>query len=299
MKSVAKPLSVVSTILYVAGIILTAFYLYRLPDKLIEHSSILDLVSIQEITPALSSLIWVVSLALLIGLVAIFSQVMQANQSKRDNIVYVEKFQSNSAASDEEAAEGEEQYETSSLDQDILQKIKEAAASKDTPERIMETALRAVCKQLEASQGAVYVMAQRGKPRFIELRASFAYVKPESQHVRFELGEGLPGQVAKEGLLINLKSVPDGYIKILSGLGKASPTNLLLIPIITKEKIAGVVEIASFTAFSKKQEEICRQAFAMLAKQFEASSSQIVASSANDEHGETFEEEEVENSSNI
>ncbi len=295
MKSVAKPLSIVSTILYVAGIILTAFYLYRLPDKLVAQSSVLDLISLQEIEPALNSLIWVVAFALLIGLVAIFSQVMQANQSRQENIVYVEKFQSNTAASHNDAAEDEEQYETSSLDQDIIQKIKDAAASKDTPEKIMETALRAVCKQLEASQGAVYVMAQNAKPRFIELKASFAYAKPDSQSVRFELGEGLPGQVAKEGLLVNLKSVPDGYIQILSGLGKASPTNLLLIPILAKENVIGVVEIASFTAFSKKQEEITRQAFGMLAKQFEASSSKIMVSTP---IGEAY-EEEVENSPNI
>lgn len=296
MKSVVKPLSVVSTILYVAGIIVTAFYLYRLPESLMANSSVLDLVSIQEVKPALSGLIWVISLAMLVGLVAVFSQVMQANRSNQDNIVYVEKFQSGAQSSGGDAAEGEEKYETSSLDQDILQKIKDAAASKESPEKILESALRVVCKQLEASQGAVYVAAQSGKLRFVELRASFAYMKPESQGVRFELGEGLPGQVAKEGLLVNLKSVPDGYIKILSGLGKASPTNLLLIPVMAKDKIVGVVEIASFTTFAKKHEEVARQAFAMLAKHFEASSSLInTGAIASDE---AF-EEEVENSPNI
>lgn len=296
MKSVVKPLSIVSTILYVAGIIVTAFYLYRLPESLMADSSVLDLVSIQEVKPTLTKLLWVTSFALLAGLAAVFSHVMQATRSNQENIVYVEKFQSNVSASGEETEEGEEQYETSSLDQDILQKIKDAAASKEAPEKILETALRVVCKQLEASQGAVYVSAQRGKVRFIELCASFAYMKPESQGIRFELGEGLPGQVAKEGLLVNLKTVPDGYIKILSGLGQASPTNLLLLPVMAKDKVMGVVEIASFTAFSKKQEEIARQAFGMLAKQFEASSSLLTTTAISS--NEAF-EEEVENSPNI
>lgn len=293
MKSVIKPLSVVSTILFVAGIIVTAFYLYRLPDRLMEHSSVLDLVSIQEVKPALSSLIWVVGLALLAGLVAIFSQTMQANRSSGENIVYVEKFSSGKA--DTQETTEEEQYETSSLDADILQKIKEAAGSKEKPDKILETALRIVCKQLEASQGAVYVAAQGQSKRFVELRASFAYMKAESEYVRFELGEGLPGQVAKEGLLINLQAVPDGYIKILSGLGQASPSNLLLVPVAGKEQVIGVVEIASFTAFSKKQEEITRQAFSMLAKQFEAAGSLVDTTAFAAEHTN----EEVENSPNI
>lgn len=295
MKSVIKPLSVVSTILFVAGIIVTAFYLYRLPDRLMEHSSVLDLVSIQEVKPALSSLIWVVSFALLAGLVAIFSQIMQANRSSGKNIVYVEKFSSGKADTQEAEAEEEDQYETSSLDADILQKIKEAAGSKEKPDKILETALRVVCKQLEASQGAVYVAAQGKSKRFVELRASFAYMKAESEYVRFELGEGLPGQVAKESLLINLQAVPDGYIKILSGLGQASPSNLLLVPVTVKEQVVGVVEIASFTAFSKKQEEITRQAFSMLTKQFEAAASLIDTTAFAAEHTN----EEVENSPNI
>lgn len=295
MKSVVKPLSVISTILFVAGIIVTAFYLYRLPDRLMEHSSVLDLVSIQEIKPALSSLMWAVSIALLTGLIAIFSHIMQASHSSRENIVYVEKFSSGKTDTQESETEEEEQYETSSLDGEILQKIKEAAASKEQPDKVLETALRVVCKQLEASQGAVYAAASGQGRHFVELRASFAYMKAESEHVRFELGEGLPGQVAKEGLPVNLKAVPDGYIKILSGLGQASPSHLLLVPVSVKEKVVGVVEIASFTAFSRKQEEITRQAFSILAKQFEAAGSLIDTTTLPAEHTN----EEVENSPNI
>ena len=296
MKSVVKPLSVITTILYVAGMIAAAFYLYKLPDSLMEQSGVLDLIGIQEIAPAINELRWIISIVLFVGLVSLMSQVMMATQSNKENIVYVEKFLSENTDQSAEQQDGEEeQLDTSSLSQEILHKIKETAASKEAPEKILEKALRIVCTQLEASQGAVYVSAQQGNTRFLELCASFAYMKPDSQLVRFEFGEGLPGQVAKEGQLANLNKVPDGYIQILSGLGKASPKNLLLVPIMADNQVSGVVEIASFTAFSQKQQEVCRQSFSLLAKQFKAASEKVDTNSWIDEEKEVT----VENRPNI
>lgn len=289
MKSVVKPLSVITTILYVAGMIAAAFYLYKLPDSLVEQSAVLDLVSVQEVAPAINELRWIISIALLTGLVSLMSQVMVASGSNRENVVYVERFLSEKTDTEAEQQEVDgEQVDTSSLSQEILNKIKETAAAKEAPQVILEKALRVVCTQLEASQGAVYVTAQQGQTRFLELCASFAYMKPDSQLVRFEFGEGLPGQVAKEGQAANLNKVPDGYIQILSGLGKASPKNLLLVPIMAENKVAGVVEIASFTSFSQKQLEVCRQSFSLLTKHFKAASEKVDTSSWQEEEKEVI-----------
>ncbi|WP_017733164.1 GAF domain-containing protein [Nafulsella turpanensis] len=295
MKSVVKPLSVISTVLYVAGMVVAAFYLYQLPDRLMEQSSLLDLLSIQEIIPVVNELRWIVSIALFIGLVSLMSQVMMATRSSTDNVVYVEKFMSEETEGTAQLEVEGEQVDTSSLSQEILNKIKETAAAKEAPAKVLEKALRIVCTQLEASQGAVYVAAQQDETRFLELCASYAYMKPDSQLIRFEFGEGLPGQVAKEGQLANLSKVPEGYIQILSGLGKASPTHLLLVPIMADNQVMGVVEIASFTAFTQKHQEVCRQAFSLLAKHFKAASGELDTSDWIAEE----KEEIVENRPNI
>lgn len=269
--SFIKPLSIFSAIAYIAGIIVTAFYFFRLPGKLIEHSAVLHMDNIREIQPALNTLLLVIGLTLTGGLVALALQIVQSNSQKEAN---VEKFKADTSkkAQDKQQHNREEQSTGSSLSQGMLEKIKEISADQENPDKALETALRIVCKQLEASQGAIYVARKDKKRHFIEMRASYAFVKPDSQPIHYDFGEGLPGQAAKEGKGTIINSVPDGYIKILSGLGQASPKNLILSPVIAEDTVIGLVEIASFTSFSQQQQELTQQAFAMLVDHFNASS---------------------------
>lgn len=279
MKSVVKPLSVITAVLYIGGIIVTAIYLYRLPQYLMESSVVLDMNTIKEIQPVLNQLMLLVALVLVAGLAALILQVVN-HTSHEDEVVFIEKFKGGAADKQHALQQDdlEEQFDTSSLSQDVIEKIKEASAETQEPDKALEKALRIVCLKLEASQGAVYITQEQDRQRFIELRASFAYIKPDSQTVRYEYGEGLAGQVAKEGIPANINAVPEGYIKIVSGLGQATPRHLLIMPVKAGKKVVGVVEIASFTAFTKKHQEITQQAFAMLSKQFTKSSEQIYPS---------------------
>ena len=53
----------------------------------------------------------------------------------------------------------------------------------------------------------------------------------ESTVIKYEIGEGLIGQSAASGNTLYVDDVPDGYIKIVSGLGSASPQHLLIVPV--------------------------------------------------------------------
>lgn len=50
---------------------------------------------------------------------------------------------------------------------------------------------------------------------------------------------------------ILLSNVPKNYIKIGSGLGKASPANLIVLPVLFEKEIKAVIELASFDNFSE------------------------------------------------
>src|SRR5205814_6040002 len=50
---------------------------------------------------------------------------------------------------------------------------------------------------------------------------------------------------------ILLSSVPKNYFKIGSGLGKASPANLIVLPVLFEKEIKAVIELASFDSFSE------------------------------------------------
>ncbi|MEU9010823.1 HAMP domain-containing protein [Streptomyces sp. NPDC048479] len=63
-------------------------------------------------------------------------------------------------------------------------------------------------------------------------------------------GHGLVRQAALEKKRILLEEAPPDYIKINSGLGEASPTSVVIIPILFEDKLLGVIELASFSRFS-------------------------------------------------
>jgi signal transduction histidine kinase/HAMP domain-containing protein/ActR/RegA family two-component response regulator len=72
----------------------------------------------------------------------------------------------------------------------------------------------------------------------------------ERAAIRFARGEGLVGQAAIERRTILLTDAPSDYIKIGSGLGEASPTNVIVMPILFEGEVLGAIEVASFTPFS-------------------------------------------------
>ncbi|MGW7240844.1 HAMP domain-containing protein [Streptomyces sp. NPDC054804] len=61
---------------------------------------------------------------------------------------------------------------------------------------------------------------------------------------------GLVRQAAREKTRILVEEAPPDYIKINSGLGEASPTTIVIIPILFEDKLLGVIELASFSRFS-------------------------------------------------
>jgi signal transduction histidine kinase/CheY-like chemotaxis protein len=75
----------------------------------------------------------------------------------------------------------------------------------------------------------------------------------------FKPGEGLIGQCAKERKPIFLFALPPGYSRIASGLGAATPTQAAAFPLISADTFLGVVEFASFHAFSPQERALLNE----------------------------------------
>lgn len=121
--------------------------------------------------------------------------------------------------------------------------------TKENIEDYTERILRNMSKHFEIVQGVFFLKNQKTKE--FESSSTFAYTsdkKPSS----FKVGEGISGQVAKNKTLMHLTSIPDGYLKIQSGLGKSSPTNLLIIPLLLNKETIGIIELASFKVFDNE-----------------------------------------------
>ena len=124
----------------------------------------------------------------------------------------------------------------------------------------------------------------------IELAASFAYNRKKYLGGRFKMGEGLVGQSALEGKSIHRTEIPDSYTTITSGiLGDQKPGALIIVPLITNQKVFGLLEFAGFTRFSERQlqlletlsETIARILFNLKAVQNEQMKGQMQALSEN------------------
>lgn len=108
---------------------------------------------------------------------------------------------------------------------------------------------------MEANQGGLFLMKETGDKKVLDLLSSFAYDRKKFIEKTIELGEGLVGQCALEKQPIYLKEIPSNYITITSGLGEATPTSLLLIPLKIEENVFGVIEIASFREFTQHERD--------------------------------------------
>ena len=83
------------------------------------------------------------------------------------------------------------------------------------------------------------------------MKASFAYDKKKFQEKRIGIGQGLIGQAVVERDILHIDKIPEDYIQVTSGLGDATPKNLLIIPLIDNNEVYGAIEIASFNRFEK------------------------------------------------
>lgn len=112
-----------------------------------------------------------------------------------------------------------------------------------------------VTNKINAVQGAFYVVNDDEKDNiFIEMVSSYAYNKKKHLKAEFKFAEGLVGQSAIEQDTLLRTEIPYDYVTITSGLlGDRRPECLLVVPLITDEKVFGVLEFAGFDKFSSRE----------------------------------------------
>ena len=109
-----------------------------------------------------------------------------------------------------------------------------------------------LCPQINAQHGAFF-LSTFGPDNQIEklsMIASYAFRERKNLSQVFEPGQGLVGQCAVENQRILLTNVPHDYIQISSGLGEATPLNIVVLPVIFEGQVRAVIELASFDRFS-------------------------------------------------
>lgn len=238
MKIGKKRLSILFIGLYLLGMIFSAFILLNFRNELIYDFNVLAISDAGMANPAFNKLYMVIGFSFMLGLLATYFSF----KADENNIIYIEKKgEDENKRKQEKDTASAEHSKINKEELDTFIKAKKAVQHQNL-NRLLST----ICKQLEASHGAFYQAETEDKKKMVRLKASFAMSIAESEDISFEFGEGLVGQVAKEQKTLYLNDIPGGYIKIISGLGQASPNYLLIIPVVADGQLNGVVEIAGF-----------------------------------------------------
>ena len=113
--------------------------------------------------------------------------------------------------------------------------------------------LSELAQVVNAQKGMFYILEQDESFKIpkLNLFSAYAFGDEVKASREFALGEGLVGQCALEKERILLTNVPKNYTKIGSGLGKASPLNVIVLPVLFEQEIKAVIELASFDTFSE------------------------------------------------
>jgi HAMP domain-containing protein/CheY-like chemotaxis protein len=123
-------------------------------------------------------------------------------------------------------------------------------------QRDLETVSKLILSELaplvSAQHGVFYIMeTNENYAAYLKLLSTYAYRERKNLSNRFQLGEGLVGQCALEKERILLTEVPTDYIKISSGLGEATPMNVVVLPVLFEGQVTAVIELASFHRFNE------------------------------------------------
>ena len=142
------------------------------------------------------------------------------------------------------------------VEQDWLKTNRERFTRMLQGQRDLVTASNMILSELAplvAAQHAVFYVVTSpsdGTEPVLELEAGYGYEERRSLSTSFRFGEGLVGQCAREKKRILLTDVPSDYVRINSGLGRSTPLNIIVLPVLFEGSVRAVIELASFTPFS-------------------------------------------------
>ena len=119
--------------------------------------------------------------------------------------------------------------------------------------------LSELAQVINTHYGAFYIVAGEEVFPKLKLFASYAYKSEKHIPKEFLFGEGLVGQCALEKEPIILSKVPEGYVKITSGLGKTPPSNLILLPVLFENEVKAVIELGSLGILSQTHLDLLSQ----------------------------------------
>ena len=116
---------------------------------------------------------------------------------------------------------------------------------------------------LGVGHGVLYIYEK--EHRRLRLLTGFAHRERKSLEQYIQLGQGLVGQCAMEGVPITLTDPPANYVRIGSALGDAAPRSVSVLPLLRGGNLLGVLEIASLEPSTRLRQALLDAVLPVLA----------------------------------
>ncbi|MCS7017816.1 MAG: GAF domain-containing protein [Cytophagales bacterium] len=192
-----------------------------------------------------------VSIELVVALILVIALALYIRQTQNANVIYVASAEQN-RPTDNNAAQlqaSTDDYLLERLTQQIASLVQQAKQSAENNPTQLNQLLSAICHATNAVAGVCFKTNPYSQT--IHAIAGFALMQPLPTEA-FAYGEGFVGQAAQAGKPIYLHPVPQDYIPVQTGLGKAQPASLLFLPVVANNQTWGVIELAFFQQVSEK-----------------------------------------------
>lgn len=111
--------------------------------------------------------------------------------------------------------------------------------------QLCDNLLSGLAQRLSILAGAMYVVEKDT----LQLYGTYSAVGHKNARERFNLGEGLVGQAAREKKTLVVDDVPDDCVHMVSGTVEAIPRYLVVVPLLHEDQLEGVLELGSLEEF--------------------------------------------------
>nr|WKN35496.1 GAF domain-containing protein [Tunicatimonas sp. TK19036] len=144
--------------------------------------------------------------------------------------------------------------------------VSEILRKTDNGSNIFDQLVASLVKYLKANQAGLFVVERESEQECtIDLKACYAYERKKFISKTIQPGEGLIGQAFLEADYLYVTDIPQDYVRITSGLGKATPTSLLIVPLKVNDVVEGVLEMAGFYPFEEHEIDFLKKAGEIIA----------------------------------
>jgi len=133
-----------------------------------------------------------------------------------------------------------------------IAKVNEAMLGEMPPPKIAQVVLNELVAYTGSVSGAFYLANEVG---MLKLAATHAI---DDARKEWRLGEGLVGEAARSGSLMEISDVEESDYAIIFTTGSVKPRYIVALPVMYNQRLRGVIELAAMDKFDDHQHELLK-----------------------------------------